>query len=196
VAFSVSVPLNDPVAEAKIKAAYLNDPGASPNGTYISASEAIAASSNYTNLRFMVVGNKHNCPAPIDDWNTTASGGGGLTLAHAWSLPSPATIGGGKDVMGGNGAGEMSATCYYYGLELHTTLGVPVGLIHTSYGGSAVEDWLSKETLGDGKTGPCPGPIRGSMGLPSQQYNGQIHPLLNTTIKGAVWCTCSRTLEL
>ena len=47
-----------------------------------------------------------------------------------------------------------------------------------------VEDWISKETLGDGKSGACPGPIVGSMGLPSQQWNGQLRPLLNTTIKG------------
>ena len=70
--------------------------------------------------------------------------------------------------MGGNGAGELSATCYYWGLELHTTQKVPIGLIHSSDGGSAVEDWISKETLGDGKSGPCPGPITSSMGLPSQ----------------------------
>ena len=36
-------------------------------------------------------------------------------------------------------------------------------------------------------TGPCPGPIVHSMGQPSQQYNGQLHPLLNTSIKGAIW---------
>ena len=91
--------------------------------------------------------------------------------------------------MGGDGAGEMSATCYYWGLELHTTQKIPIGLIHSSYGGSAVEDWISKETLGDGKSGPCPGKIVGSMGLPSQQWNGQLRPLLNTTIRGTIWCT-------
>ena len=51
-----------------------------------------------------------------------------------------------------------------------------------------VEDWISQETLGDGKSGPCPGKITGSMGLPSQQWNGQLAPLLNTTIKGTIWC--------
>ena len=40
-AFSVGLPLHDSVAEAKIKAAYLNDPGASPNGEYITTSTAI-----------------------------------------------------------------------------------------------------------------------------------------------------------
>ena len=50
--------------------------------------------------------------------------------------------------MGGNGAGEMSATCYYFGTELYDTLKVQIGLLHTSYGGSAVEDWIDAETLG------------------------------------------------
>lgn len=59
--------------------------------------------------------------------------------------------------------------------------------MHTSYGGSAVEDWIDRQTLGDGSTGPCVGPIVKSMGIPSQQWNGQIRPLVNTTIKGAIW---------
>ena len=63
--------------------------------------------------------------------------------------------------------------------ELNKKVGVPIGLVHSSYGGSAVEDWMSKETLGDGKSGPCPGPIVHSMGQPSQQYNGQLRPLVN-----------------
>jgi hypothetical protein len=29
------------------------------------------------------------------------------------------------------------------------------------------------------------------MGLPSQQWNGQIVPLLNTTIKGTIWYQAS-----
>ena len=47
--------------------------------------------------------------------------------------------------MGGNGAGELSATCYYWGLELQMTQKIPIGLIHSSYGGSAVEDWISED---------------------------------------------------
>jgi hypothetical protein len=49
-AFSVSVPLNDNVAEAKITAAFKNDPGASPHGEYINSSTAIAMSEKYSNL--------------------------------------------------------------------------------------------------------------------------------------------------
>jgi hypothetical protein len=40
-AFSVAVPTNDEKAEAKIAAAYATDPGASPDGHYVSTDEAI-----------------------------------------------------------------------------------------------------------------------------------------------------------
>ena len=59
--------------------------------------------------------------------------------------------------------------------------------MQSSYGGTSVEDWISRETLGDGKSGPCPGPIMGTMGLPTQQYNAQIRPLMNMNIKGVIW---------
>ena len=163
-AFSVAVPTNDEKAEANISPTYASDPGASPNGQYVSTDEAIKDAVNHPDLRFLVIGNKHDCPAPITDYypspGTTNSK---LTLAHPWQKPNATSIGVGKDVMGGNGAGELSATCYYWGLELQMTQKIPIGLIHSSYGGSAVEDWISKETLGDGKSGPCPGPITSSM---------------------------------
>jgi len=75
-------------------------------------------------------------------------------LAHPWAVASPATVGLGKDVMGGTsckGPLCFSATCWYYGMELNEKLKVPIGLIHSSYGGSAVEDWISQPTLDNGK---------------------------------------------
>jgi sialate O-acetylesterase len=36
---------------------------------------------------------------------------------------------------------------YFFGRELHQKLDVPVGLIHTSWGGTAAEVWTSKRTL-------------------------------------------------
>ena len=106
-AFSVAVPLNDLDAEKKIADAFKNDPGASPNGTYIDTPTAINMSANYPDLRFLIVGNKHDCKDPIDDFfpspdNTNKA----LALAHAWQKSSPKAVAPGKDVMGGNGAGE------------------------------------------------------------------------------------------
>ena len=41
----------------------------------------------------------------------------------------------------------FSAVAYFFGRELHQTLGVPVGLIHTSWGGTPAEAWTSHEAL-------------------------------------------------
>ncbi len=42
---------------------------------------------------------------------------------------------------------EFSSTAYFFGRRLHRELGVPIGLIHSSWGGTAAEAWTSAETL-------------------------------------------------
>jgi len=37
--------------------------------------------------------------------------------------------------------GRFSATAYFFGLKIHKELGIPVGLIHSSWGGTRVEPW-------------------------------------------------------
>jgi sialate O-acetylesterase len=44
-------------------------------------------------------------------------------------------------------AGEFSAVAYYFGLELHRRLGVPVGLVHTSWPGTAAEEWIDAASI-------------------------------------------------
>jgi len=43
--------------------------------------------------------------------------------------------------------GDFSAVGYFFGRELHQKLDVPVGMIHTSWGGTPAEAWTSWETL-------------------------------------------------
>ncbi len=52
-----------------------------------------------------------------------------------WAPCSPQTVAG------------FSAVAYYFGRELHKELNVPVGLIHTSWGGTPAEAWTSKDVL-------------------------------------------------
>ncbi len=44
-------------------------------------------------------------------------------------------------------AGMFSATAYFFGKKLYETLNVPIGLIHTSWGGTPAEAWTDKESL-------------------------------------------------
>ena len=43
--------------------------------------------------------------------------------------------------------GEFSAVGYFFGRHLHQVLKVPVGLINTSWGGTRIEAWTSREAL-------------------------------------------------
>jgi len=42
---------------------------------------------------------------------------------------------------------EFSAVLYYFGKKIHETQKIPMGLIHTSWGGTPAEAWTSKEAL-------------------------------------------------
>lgn len=42
---------------------------------------------------------------------------------------------------------DFSAVAYYFGRALHDSLDVPIGLIHSSWGGTRAEAWTSAETL-------------------------------------------------
>jgi len=53
----------------------------------------------------------------------------------SWSECSPETI------------PNFSAVAYYFGRELHKELNVPIGLIHTSWGGTPSEAWTRREVL-------------------------------------------------
>ncbi len=59
-----------------------------------------------------------------------------------------------KDLSGGqwvkadtNTVGDFTAVGYFFAKKLSQTLHVTVGLIHTSWGGTQVEDWISKDAM-------------------------------------------------
>ncbi|MBX2922818.1 MAG: beta galactosidase jelly roll domain-containing protein [Chitinophagaceae bacterium] len=43
--------------------------------------------------------------------------------------------------------GQFTAVGYFFGRALHQQLGIPVGLIHSAWGGTMVETWVSKEAM-------------------------------------------------
>ena len=44
-------------------------------------------------------------------------------------------------------AGRFTAVGYFFARDLQQKLGVPMGIIDCSWGGSAIEPWLSQEAL-------------------------------------------------
>jgi sialate O-acetylesterase len=62
------------------------------------------------------------------------------TVNARWLVCNPTNITQG-------GWGGFSAVAYFFGRRLHKELNVPVGLIHTSWGGTAAEGWVSPEVI-------------------------------------------------
>jgi sialate O-acetylesterase len=87
---------------------------------------------------------------------------------------------------------QFSACGYFFARKLHEELGVPVGIINSSWGGTICEAWACHESLehdADFK------PIldRAAQFKPDQPnqaavlFNGMINPLLPYAIEGAIW---------
>ena len=75
----------------------------------------------------------------------------------AWEVCSPKTV------------GRFSGVLYHFGLRLQTELNIPIGLIHSSWGGSPIEPWIVAEKTSGG------------------MYNGMIAPLQPFAIRGVCW---------
>ncbi|MBQ9356128.1 MAG: sialate O-acetylesterase [Prevotella sp.] len=86
---------------------------------------------------------------------------------------------------------NFSATAYYFGKALRRTLGVPVGLICTAYGGSACEAWMKDEWLRDFPQVQLPVTAtdlqQRQQRCPTALYNGQLSPLIGYGMRGVIW---------
>lgn len=86
---------------------------------------------------------------------------------------------------------DFSATAYYFGKALRATLDVPVGLIVTSWGGSACEAWMAPEWLkafskvNQQVTEEDMKKLQ--QRCPTALYYGQLKPLIGYTMRGAIW---------
>ena len=82
--------------------------------------------------------------------------------------------------------GSFTGVGYYFARDLQEEIGVPIGIINTSYGGSRIETWMSEEMLGYNQDY-----IVLANGEPERQparaYNNMIHPLLPARFKGVIW---------
>ncbi|XP_073513483.1 sialate O-acetylesterase [Phyllobates terribilis] len=139
------------------------------------ASEELARAACYPNVRLFT--------AALESSDTEL-----LDLAKVdleWSVPTAQNLGHGAFTY-------FSAVCWIFGRNLERKLKYPIGLVESVWGGTPVEAWSSKTALSkcglakshksydymDEYAGPC---------SYSVLWNAMIHPLLNMTIKGAVW---------
>ena len=124
-------------------------------------------------------------------------------------------------VSGPDSTPEFSAVGYYFGRDLQKARNVPVGIIHTSWGGAPAELWTSPEAMSanaalkkelvdpyEGKVAnyekalaKCDADAKAAKAAgkkftkrrpraprqSSSLYNSMIHPLLNFSIRGAIW---------
>lgn len=71
-----------------------------------------------------------------------------IKLIKSTAIPAKINDVNGKwNVCAPNTAKDFSAVAYFFGRDLFKKLQVPIGLINSSYGGTAIENWISKETL-------------------------------------------------
>ena len=95
-----------------------------------------------------------------------------------WEVCSPQTV------------ADFSSVAYFFAREIYKKTNVPIGLIHTSWGGTVAEAWVSKTSLSSmpdfkevgTKLLENDGPNR-----PTVLYNAMIHPFINYRIKGVIW---------
>jgi sialate O-acetylesterase len=100
----------------------------------------------------------------------------------------------------------FSGVAYFFGRSLHEQLGVPVGLINTSWGGTRIEPWtppvgftsvpavtsiltnLQKdEAAKKPATNKKKNKYDQGQGIPTRLYNGMINPIVPFAIRGAIW---------
>lgn len=102
-----------------------------------------------------------------------------------WVICSPETV------------GDFSATAYFFAREVHKKLQVPVGILHASWGGTAIQRWTSIEAMQHEpqlrsfvdayKKARKANIVDAKPGAPSDLYAGMIAPLVPYAIKGAIW---------
>ena len=94
-----------------------------------------------------------------------------------WQQASPENVAG------------FSAVGYFFGQQLQEILDVPVGIIHSSWGGSSIQAWMSYEKLNafqevDLKDVDI---SKRTVHIPTALFNSMINPLTLYAIKGVLW---------
>jgi sialate O-acetylesterase len=96
---------------------------------------------------------------------------------------------------------HFSAVAYFFARHLYDSLNVPIGLINSSWGGTQVESWISRESLatlpdiaGELSRVPVAGDSLTNSVIqqnpnryPTILYNTMIYPLKRFALRGVIW---------
>lgn len=87
---------------------------------------------------------------------------------------------------------NISAVGYYFARYIQDVLEVPVGLIVSTWGGSKVEAWMSREAIGAFKDIDLSildnsEEVKNPTATPCVLYNAKVAPLTNFAIRGMLW---------
>jgi sialate O-acetylesterase len=88
---------------------------------------------------------------------------------------------------------KFSAAGYFFGRKIHQELGVPVGLIDSTWGGTRIEPWTPPEAFSRmpslahfALAAQTPG-VAAEESVPSTLYYGMIRPLVPYALRGFLW---------
>jgi len=146
--------------------------------------ELVQDANNHPEIRYMTT-RKLTAASPLSELGQETNLGSWVDgLALKWSVASNVSI---SDTSSGANDDDwlyMSAVCYLFGKNLQQALGVPVGLINTNWGGTMIQDWTPEAAIAQCSKGlKAPrAPL-----VSSHLFNAMIAPLMNVTVKGAVW---------
>jgi len=84
----------------------------------------------------------------------------------------------------------FSAVAYYFARKVHQEIKVPIGIIQSSIGGTAIEPWTPSEEYQNSavfKDEYAAGQIQTDGQVPGTNYSAMIKPLVPFTLRGFLW---------
>jgi sialate O-acetylesterase len=108
------------------------------------------------------------------------------------SNPSPVlvdTCNGKWQIASSTSVANFSALAYLFAKQLQQKLKVPVGMVYTAFGGTRIEAWMSAEANAANQSKELDENNKpfNLQNRTAHLYNGNIYPLINYVIKGAIW---------
>ncbi|SHF83500.1 sialate O-acetylesterase [Mariniphaga anaerophila] len=113
-----------------------------------------------------------------------------FTVKHEKSLEQQYNFSGDWQECLPENVAQFSAAAYFFGEMINETLGVPVGLICSSWGGTRIEPWISENGFGNFDWVNLPdknSKEEFNQQVPTVLYNAMIAPMVGYSIRGGLW---------